>query len=77
MILLTIVCFAIAWLFILTLASTVYSAVKDTTARAKKMHQIPCSNCQFFTNNYRLKCTVQPMVANTEEAISCKDYCPN
>jgi len=77
LILLTIVCFAIAWLFILTLASTVYSAVKDTTARAKKMHQIPCSNCQFFTNNYRLKCTVQPMVANTEEAISCKDYCPN
>lgn len=38
------------------------------------MHQIPCSNCQFFTNDYRLKCTVNPSVANTERAINCCDY---
>lgn len=41
---------------------------------AKKMHQIPCSKCQFFTNDYRLKCTAQPYIANTEEAINCSDY---
>jgi RNA polymerase subunit RPABC4/transcription elongation factor Spt4 len=40
------------------------------------MHQIPCHNCQFFTNNYRLKCTVHPSIANTEEAIDCSDYQP-
>ncbi len=41
---------------------------------AKKMHQIPCTKCQFFTNDYRLKCTAQPYIANTEEAINCIDY---
>jgi hypothetical protein len=38
------------------------------------MHQIPCSRCGFFTNNYRLKCTVHPLAANTEAAIDCTDY---
>ena len=41
---------------------------------AQKMHQIPCTNCRFFTNDYRLKCTAQPYIANTEEAIHCLDY---
>jgi len=41
---------------------------------AKKMHQIPCTKCRFFTNDYRLKCTARPHIANTEEAIHCLDY---
>jgi hypothetical protein len=41
------------------------------------MHEIPCSECKFFTNNHRLKCTVRPTIANTEEAIDCSDYRPN
>ncbi len=41
---------------------------------AKKMHQIPCTRCQFFTNDHRLKCTAQPYIANTEAAIHCRDY---
>ncbi|MGK7959817.1 hypothetical protein [Crocosphaera sp.] len=38
------------------------------------MHQIPCSDCQYFTNDYRLKCPVNPFQANTESAINCQDY---
>ncbi|WP_315862613.1 hypothetical protein [Geminocystis sp. NIES-3708] len=38
------------------------------------MHKIPCSRCQYFTNNYRLKCTLQPLIANTESAIDCSDF---
>jgi hypothetical protein len=38
------------------------------------MHQIPCAKCQFFTNDHRLKCTVNPIIANTERAICCSDY---
>lgn len=68
------ICFILTWIFLLTLASTLYSACNDTAAKAKKMHQIPCSNCQYFTNDYRLKCTIQPMIANTEQAIGCRDY---
>ena len=45
----------------------------DITKTAKKMHQIPCTKCRFFTGDYRLKCTVNPHIANTEEAIGCDD----
>jgi hypothetical protein len=71
------VCFIFAWLFLLTLASSVYSACNNTALKAKQMHKIPCANCQFFTNDYRLKCTIQPIIALTEQAIDCRDYCPN
>lgn len=70
------VCFVIAWTFLLTLAWTLWTAIKDTTNRAKTMHEIPCSNCQYFTNDYRLKCPVNPYEASTEQAINCQDYRP-
>lgn len=50
------------------------SFVIDAIAQARRMHQIPCTKCRFFTGDYRLKCTVNPSVANTEEAIGCGDY---
>ena len=68
------ICFFSAWLLVLLLAWNLWSAVRDTVTTSQKMHQIPCVNCQFFTGDYRLKCTVQPSIANTEEAIHCSDY---
>ncbi len=50
--------------------------LSDTVKTAKRMHQIPCTKCRFFTGDYRLKCTVNPHVANTEKAIGCPD-CQN
>ena len=50
------------------------SLLLDAVAKAKQMHKIPCTNCRFFTNNYSLKCAVNPCIANTEEAIDCSDY---
>ena len=67
-------CFIIAWTFILALAWTLWTAIKETANRTKTMHQIPCSRCQYFTNNYRLKCPVNPYAASTEQAINCPDY---
>lgn len=49
-------------------------AVKDGLDRLKRLHQIPCSRCAFFTGDYRLKCTVHPCKALSEEAIDCLDY---
>ena len=46
----------------------------DAVARGKKMHQIPCTKCRFFTGDYRLKCTVNPNIANSEQAIDCSDF---
>ncbi len=51
-----------------------FSALASSFAIAKRMHQIPCTKCRFFTNDHRLKCTAQPYIANTEEAIHCTDY---
>lgn len=70
-------CFLCAWIFVISLVLSLGNAMKDVLARSQKMHQIPCSRCQFFTNNYRLKCTVQPSIANTEQAIDCIDYYPH
>ncbi|WP_206814642.1 hypothetical protein [Chroococcus sp. FPU101] len=53
---------------------TLGSVVKDTIEVAKTMHEIPCANCQYFTNDHRLKCTLHPKIANTEQAIDCSDY---
>ena len=64
-----------AWILFLMLIGTVFTAIADVLKRAKQMHKIPCSNCKYFTNNYRLKCTVKPDLASTEAAITCPDYC--
>lgn len=63
-----------AWVFILSLMTTLWGVIRDIVNRSKQMHQIPCSNCQYFTNDYHLKCTIQPRIANTELAIDCSDF---
>ncbi|MCY7391699.1 MAG: hypothetical protein LH647_09490 [Leptolyngbyaceae cyanobacterium CAN_BIN12] len=69
-------CFVSAWLFVLLVTWNLWMAVRDTVVQTQKMHQIPCSNCRFFTSNYQLKCTVHPSNALTEEAINCPDFDP-
>ncbi|QIR38944.1 hypothetical protein HCG51_21050 [Tolypothrix sp. PCC 7910] len=68
------ICFVVAWSVVILGAWSLWSAARDSVNKAKKMHQIPCTGCQFFTDNYRLKCTVHPSIANTEEAIHCHDF---
>lgn len=63
-----------AWVFILSLITTLLGVIKDIVNRSRQMHRIPCSNCQYFTNNYHLKCTIQPRIANTELALDCSDF---
>ncbi len=70
------ICFFCAWTLITLFAWSIFSAVRDGVATTQKMHQIPCSDCQFFTGDYRLKCTVRPSIANTEAALECCDYQP-
>ena len=66
--------FLCACLLLFVCAWSLFSAFIDALARAKQMHQIPCTQCRFFTNNYRLKCAINPSIANTEKAIDCSDY---
>lgn len=69
------ICFCLTWGLIVLLFFTIWSAIRDSIATAKRMHQIPCNSCRFSTADYRLKCTVHPSIANTEAAIHCSDYC--
>ena len=66
--------FLVACLLLVLCAWSLISPLLAAVARAKQMHRVPCSNCRFFTNDYRLKCPVKPKIANTEEAIDCRDY---
>ncbi|MGB3534331.1 MAG: hypothetical protein WBA13_12550 [Microcoleaceae cyanobacterium] len=70
-------CLVLAWGFVILLISSVLGAIRDTVRRAQQMHQIPCADCTFFTKDYHLKCPVQPMIALSEQAINCPDYCTN
>ncbi|AFY58264.1 hypothetical protein Riv7116_5902 [Rivularia sp. PCC 7116] len=70
------ICFVCAWSLIILVGWSMWTAARDSVNTAKQMHQIPCSGCQYFTDDYRLKCTVNPSMANTEEAIECMDYQP-
>ncbi|ACC82890.1 hypothetical protein [Nostoc punctiforme] len=70
------ICFITAWTVTILVVLSLWTAARDSVTTAKQMHQIPCTGCQFFTDNYRLKCTVRPSIANTEEAIDCLDYQP-
>ncbi len=70
------ICFVVAWTVTILVVLSLWTAARDSVTTAKQMHQIPCAGCQFFTDNYRLKCTVRPSIANTEEAIHCLDYQP-
>ncbi len=61
----------------LGLLSYTLSALKDARKnwiQLQRLHQIPCSNCLFFTDEYNLKCAVHPCKALSEDAIGCADY---
>lgn len=70
------ICFVCAWALVILLGWSMWTAARDSVKTAQQMHQIPCTGCQYFTDDYRLKCTVNPTMANTEEAIECMDYQP-
>lgn len=65
---------AIAWSVVALGLWQVIAAGRETVRRSQAMHEIPCADCQFFTNDHRLKCPVHPHAALTAEAIGCRDF---
>jgi hypothetical protein len=70
------ICPILIWAVLVIFFSSICFALQDAIIRLKRLHQIPCSGCIFFTGDYRLKCTVHPCKALSEEAIDCLDYEP-
>ncbi|WP_448572516.1 hypothetical protein [Trichothermofontia sp.] len=69
-------CAVLAWLLMLLVAASLWGAMREGVRRSQHLHRIPCARCQYFTGDYRLKCTVHPHLALTEQAIGCPDQRP-
>lgn len=67
-------CFVVAWGVLGLGAWSVWSAVRDSVARAQQMHRIPCAGCRYFSGDYHLKCPIHPRAALSEAAIDCLDF---
>jgi hypothetical protein len=72
----TILCFLSTWTLGTILFWSIWLTLKTGINYVRKLHQIPCHACEFFTNDYRLKCTVRPIEACSERAINCIDFAP-
>lgn len=68
------VCFVVAWGLVGLMAWNTISAIRDGLSQATVMHKVPCAECRFFTNDYRLKCPIHPRNALSESAINCSDF---
>jgi hypothetical protein len=68
------ICIAVAWATVIFGVWHIWATVRDSVARARQMHQIPCADCQYFSGNYLLKCPLHPKEALTEAAVGCRDY---
>lgn len=63
------------WVILIIIFSfSVVRAFQEGAEQLKKLHQIPCYKCDFFTNDYRLKCAVHPTIACSEAALGCVDF---
>ena len=68
------ICFAIWSIVACLMIWRSYQTTKKAVNYVQRLHKIPCSNCLYFTGDYRLKCTVHPIMALSEEAIDCRDF---
>ncbi|PSF37937.1 hypothetical protein C7H19_08155 [Aphanothece hegewaldii CCALA 016] len=71
---LQIICSFLAWLLIGVSLWKIREISVSGLTYVKKLHQVPCDKCIYFTGDYRLKCTVNPYMALSEEAINCRDF---
>lgn len=68
------ICFVCTWAMIIFAFSRSIQTLKAGRDHLASLHEIPCSQCQYFTQNYSLKCTVHPYEALTQDAINCLDF---
>lgn len=67
-------CFSVWTLIFVFLCWRLIAIAMQANNHLQQLHRIPCSKCDYFTGDYRLKCTVNPIVAMSEAAIDCRDF---
>jgi hypothetical protein len=73
---LQIICSLSAWLLVIVSLWKIWKVSLTGWSYVRRLHQIPCDRCVYFTGDYRLKCTVNPLMALSEESIDCRDFEP-
>jgi hypothetical protein len=63
-----------AWTMLALAIVNVWRMFTTGTAHARKLHQIPCANCAYFSGDYTLKCALHPQESCTLDAIDCRDF---
>ena len=69
-----VLCYGIWTLILTALCLRLVAVIQQANGHLKRLHQIPCDKCAYFTGDYRLKCTVNPTTAMSEQAIGCRDF---
>jgi hypothetical protein len=64
------------WAMVLVFVLAILLAVNDGIQRLRRLHQVPCFRCQYYTNSPYLKCPVRPFDAGSETALCCTDFQP-
>lgn len=64
----------VIWGMLVAFVLSVFLALEDGLKRLRRLHQIPCHRCQYYTGSPYLKCPVHPVEALSEEAVDCTDY---
>ncbi|NJM72799.1 MAG: hypothetical protein HC862_23135 [Scytonema sp. RU_4_4] len=72
----TLFCAFCAWGILTLFIWNVWVTLKTGASHLKRLHQVPCPGCEYFTDDHRLKCTVHPIKACSLEAIGCLDFEP-
>ncbi len=70
----TLICLLIAWSLSIGTVITILVSCTKGWRYVGKLHSVPCSKCQYFTDSRYLKCTIHPEMACSEEAINCRDF---
>ena len=69
-----VLCFSVWTTIFSVLLWRLIAIAKQAVKHLQHLHQIPCDKCAYFTGDYRLKCTVNPIDAMSETAIGCRDF---
>ena len=62
------------WAMVLAFVLAVLLAVSDGLHRLRRLHQVPCFRCRYYTGSPYLKCPLRPVDAASEAALHCTDY---
>ncbi len=70
----------ISFVIFSTIAALIYTCTSKQKQHFSSFKPPPktlCHRCQYFSDNHYLKCALHTETALTEQAVDCRDYCPN